>query len=110
MRFASRCPPGCACTRSSTSRSAPVSEPSVVDAREFEAIARDAETLLGASDLGVGETRALAARARAASDFVPVVRRDDWRTLLGGFDRDEPAERRRARLEGLLRACAAFRA
>jgi ATP-dependent DNA helicase RecG len=82
----------------------------VVDAREFEAIARDAETLLGASDLGVDDTRALLARARAATDVVPAARRDDWRTLLGGFERDEPAERRCARLEGLIRACTAFRA
>jgi ATP-dependent DNA helicase RecG len=82
----------------------------VVDARAFEAIARDAETLLGASDLDAEATRALVARAREATDAVPAARRDDWRTLLGGFDRDEPAERRLARLEGLIRACTAFRA
>ncbi len=82
----------------------------MADAREFEAIARDAETLLGAGDLGEAATSALVARARAASELVPAARRDDWRTLLGGFDREEPTERRCARLEGLIRACAAFRA
>ena len=51
----------------------------------------------------------LSARAEAASDTVPPARRADWQKLVLGFGKEEPEARRRARVEGLVRACGLFK-
>jgi ATP-dependent DNA helicase RecG len=52
--------------------------------------------------------RALVEAAHAAGERVPEERRADWEKLLVGFEKDEPQARRRARVEGLVRACVLF--
>ncbi len=51
----------------------------------------------------------LSARAGAAAEGVPAERRHDWEKLVLGFAKDEAPARRKARVEGLVRACALFR-
>ena len=46
--------------------------------------------------------------ARDASSHVPASRRSDWDKLVAGFGAPEEGARRRARVEGLVRACALF--
>jgi ATP-dependent DNA helicase RecG len=47
-------------------------------------------------------------RAREATPRVPEARRADWEKLLAGFAAREDERRRRARVEGLVRACKMF--
>jgi ATP-dependent DNA helicase RecG len=51
---------------------------------------------------------ALVAGGRDASPSVPEDRRADWEKLLAVLARDDGDERRRARVEGLVRACTLF--
>jgi ATP-dependent DNA helicase RecG len=51
----------------------------------------------------------LEAHARALTGEVPPARREDWEKLLAGFANEEPEAKRRARVEGLARACKLFR-
>jgi ATP-dependent DNA helicase RecG len=51
---------------------------------------------------------ALEVSAREATPEVPEERRADWQKLVTGFRVDEDTARRRARVEGLLRACRLF--
>jgi ATP-dependent DNA helicase RecG len=51
---------------------------------------------------------ALEVSAREATPEVPEERRADWQKLVTGFGADEDTARRRARVEGLLRACRLF--
>src|ERR1700722_12383719 len=46
--------------------------------------------------------------ARAASDLVPQARRQDWERLILSLMDGGPAERQRARVQGLVRACRLF--
>jgi len=56
-----------------------------------------------------GDTLAeLARTARTATRHVPEARRADWEKLLAGFESSESHERRRLRVQGLLRACRLF--
>ena len=50
----------------------------------------------------------LAARAEEASALVPDARRGDWDKLVRGFRGEEAAAKRKARVEGLVRACKLF--
>ena len=52
---------------------------------------------------------ALLERGRALRRHVPKDRARDWDTLLAGFTKDESEAKRRARVEGLLRACELFK-
>jgi ATP-dependent DNA helicase RecG len=72
----------------------------------FRGIARAANGWLDAPNEAA--LASLVAKARDASEHVPSGRMDDWQRLLGGFERTEPADRRRARVEALARACALF--
>ena len=75
--------------------------------RVFSRIARDAKAWLDAAPRD--ETLAeLEARSRSATDQVPESRRADWEKLLSGFGAEEDAKKRRARVEGLMRACRLF--
>jgi ATP-dependent DNA helicase RecG len=77
-----------------------------VSTRVFSRLARDARTWIDApSDEGLAS---LEAQARAATAAVPDGRRADWDRLLAGFGSLESAGKRRARVEGLLRACRLF--
>lgn len=51
---------------------------------------------------------ALVAGVEATTPSVPEERRGDWQTLLAGLARQDNEERTRARVEGLVRACALF--
>lgn len=51
---------------------------------------------------------AIAERAEAATALVPEERRADWGKLVLGFSRGETDAKRKARIEGLLRACELF--
>jgi ATP-dependent DNA helicase RecG len=75
--------------------------------RVFSRIARDAKAWL---DAGPREEAlgALEAAARAATEHVPEARREDWARLLAGFASAEEARKRRARVQGLQRACRLF--
>ena len=72
----------------------------------FVEIARDAKAWLATPD----DARLSSLRdvAHAASERVPSARRGDWERLLAGFAREEVVARRRARVEGLVRACRLF--
>jgi ATP-dependent DNA helicase RecG len=73
--------------------------------RVFSRIARDARAWIRAPrDETLAEVERL---AREATALVPEARRADWEKLLSGFGGGEDA-RRRARVEGLVRACALF--
>jgi ATP-dependent DNA helicase RecG len=50
----------------------------------------------------------IASAAQLATTHVPEVRRADWDKLLAGFATQEGDERRRMRVEGLVRACTLF--
>jgi ATP-dependent DNA helicase RecG len=50
----------------------------------------------------------VASTAHMATEHVPETRRADWETLLNGFGSQEGPPKRRARVEGLLRACTLF--
>ncbi|HEY8087470.1 MAG TPA: helicase-related protein [Polyangiaceae bacterium] len=75
--------------------------------RVFPRIARDAKAWLDASPREE-PLAALAEAARAVTERVPEDRRDDWVKLLAGFGAGEDERKRRARVEGLLRACRLF--
>ena len=47
-------------------------------------------------------------RSLRATPMVPDARKADWEKLIGGFARPESDAKRRARVEGLVRACAMF--
>jgi ATP-dependent DNA helicase RecG len=73
--------------------------------RVFSRIARDARAWIKAPrDETLAELERL---AREATALVPEARRGDWEKLLAGFGATEDP-RRRARVEGLVRACALF--
>jgi ATP-dependent DNA helicase RecG len=75
--------------------------------RVFSRLARDARAWMEAP----ADDRALAsleASARAASGEVPEARRSDWERLLAGFASAESPVKRRARVQGLVRACRLF--
>src|SRR5215472_2067078 len=73
--------------------------------RVFSRIARDAKAWIRAPR---DETLAQIERlAREATPQVPQARRADWEKLLAGFAAPEDP-RRKARLEGLVRACNLF--
>jgi len=74
--------------------------------RVFSRIVRDARAWMKAP--GAEALARLEADARAATELVPAARRDDWEKLLAGFGAGEGSERRRARVEGLVRACRLF--
>lgn len=74
----------------------------------FSALIRDAEGWLARPD--AGSLAALVSASREAERLVPAARRADWDKLLSGFERDEPEPKRRARVEGLVRACRLFAA
>jgi len=74
--------------------------------RVFSRIARDARAWIG-EPRGEG-LAALEEGARAATGQVPEGRRADWEKLVAGFTSDEDAKKRKARVEGLLRACKLF--
>jgi ATP-dependent DNA helicase RecG len=74
--------------------------------RVFSRIARDARTWMQSP--GEDALVALAKLAHAATPEVPEARRADWEKLLAGFATVEDASKRRARVEGLLRACRLF--
>lgn len=74
--------------------------------RVFSRLARDARAWVKAP-----EEQALAAlvdKAAAATGGVPEERRADWDRLLAGFATDEAEGKRRARVQGLMRACQLF--
>ncbi len=74
--------------------------------RVFSRLARDARAWIsGPQDAALA---ALVERATAATVGVPEARRADWDRLLAGFGADEAEGKRRARVEGLLRACQLF--
>ncbi|MGH7298159.1 MAG: ATP-dependent DNA helicase RecG, partial [Polyangiaceae bacterium] len=75
--------------------------------RVFSRIARDAKAWLDAGP-GPDALAALEATARAATERVPWPRRDDWDRLLAGFGAEEEPGKRRARVQGLMRACRLF--
>jgi len=52
--------------------------------------------------------RDLHEKCTRAEDSVPVGRREDWQKLISGFSREETEAKRRARVEGLIRACTLF--
>jgi ATP-dependent DNA helicase RecG len=72
----------------------------------FSEIARDAKVWLATPD--DARLARLATEARSASERAPSSRRRDWEKLLAGFAKDETPDRRRARVEGLVRACRLF--
>ncbi len=72
----------------------------------FQALSREARAWLAAPD--EARLAALVARAEAAAEGVPPARRADWVKLVGGFAKDEATGKRRARVEGLVRACRLF--
>jgi ATP-dependent DNA helicase RecG len=73
--------------------------------RVFSRIARDARAWMKApSEQALAEIERL---ARAATAQVPEGRRADWEKLVDGFGQPED-KRRRARVEGLVRACTMF--
>jgi ATP-dependent DNA helicase RecG len=72
----------------------------------FKALSRDARGWL--REPSTERLAAIADRAIAATARVPEERRADWSKLVAGFAKDEPAARRRARIEGLVRACGLF--
>ena len=72
----------------------------------FQRIARDARRWLDAPS--EASLRALAERARDATERVPHERRADWQKLVDGMARDDVREKQKARVEGLVRACALF--
>jgi ATP-dependent DNA helicase RecG len=74
--------------------------------RVFSRIARDARAWIGEPE--GGRLVALEERARAATEQVPEARRADWERLVAGFTSDEDPKKRKARMEGLLRACKLF--
>ena len=74
----------------------------------FRALIRDAEGWLARPD--ADRLTALVAASQEAKRLVPATRRDDWEKLLAGFERAEPDAKRRARVEGLVRACRLFAA
>ncbi len=57
---------------------------------------------------GPEQIATLYAQGRALRAHVPGDRARDFAKLLAGFQKDEPSERRRARVEGLVRACTLF--
>jgi ATP-dependent DNA helicase RecG len=72
----------------------------------FSSLARSAKAWIAApSPEGLS---ALEARARELSARVPEGRRADWEKLVAGFATREDDPRRRARVEGLVRACRLF--
>jgi ATP-dependent DNA helicase RecG len=74
--------------------------------RVFTRIARDAKAWMGEPvDAGLVT---LEAHARAATAEVPESRRADWEKLVAGFALPEDGQKRRARVEGLVRACRLF--
>lgn len=52
--------------------------------------------------------RGLQEKCELAEPSVPVERREDWQKLVAGFSRPEVSAKRRARVEGLIRACTLF--
>jgi ATP-dependent DNA helicase RecG len=74
--------------------------------RVFSRLARDARSWIDAP--GDETLASLATRARDATAEVPEERRSDWERLLAGFGAVETLSKRRARVEGLLRACRLF--
>jgi ATP-dependent DNA helicase RecG len=75
-------------------------------ARVFERIARGARAWMKTPEGdGLGRLERL---ARAATASVPDPRRADWEKLVSGFASAEDEGKRRARVEGLLRACRLF--
>ena len=74
----------------------------------FSAIARSAQQLLEQGALEGAPVDALMIAAEALARMVPKARFADWKALVYGFRKHEDASRRRARLEGLVRACALF--
>jgi len=75
---------------------------------DFDEIGRAAATLLEVPVLPDEAVEIVAAEARRATPFVPHRRRGDWGKLVEGFRKRETTAKRRARIEGLLRACALF--
>jgi hypothetical protein len=74
--------------------------------RVFSRIARDARAWI--DEPGDDGLVALEHGARQASGLVPEGRRADWEKLVSGFRSEEDAKKRKARVEGLLRACRLF--
>ncbi len=74
--------------------------------RVFSRLARDARAWAKAP--GDEALAALVAKAAEASPGVPEARRADWDKLLAGFGATEAEGKRRARVQGLLRACQLF--
>ena len=74
--------------------------------RVFSRLARDARAWVKTP--AEDALAALVARAAEASDGVPEARRADWDRLLAGFAAAEAEGKRRARVQGLLRACQLF--
>jgi ATP-dependent DNA helicase RecG len=74
--------------------------------RVFSRIGRDARRWMEApSDEALS---GIERSAREATPEVPEARRADWERLLSGFGGAEDPKRRRARVEGLVRACRLF--
>jgi ATP-dependent DNA helicase RecG len=74
--------------------------------RVFSRIGRDARRWMEApSDEALSD---IERTAREATAQVPEARRADWERLLSGFAGAEETKRRRARVEGLVRACRLF--
>jgi|GEM_PF-333399 len=73
----------------------------------FASLLRSARAWLTEPD--AAKLGALVAKSREASPRVPKARRADWERLLAGLAKEEEAaERTRARVEGLVRACRLF--
>jgi ATP-dependent DNA helicase RecG len=77
--------------------------------RVFSRLARDARTWMQAQgDASDAALAALREQALAATGEVPAERRADWERLVTGFAGPEDGKKRKARIEGLVRACKLF--
>jgi ATP-dependent DNA helicase RecG len=74
--------------------------------RVFSRLVRDARAWVKAPEGPA--LLALVEKATAATAGVPEERRADWSKLLAGFAAEEAEAKRRARVQGLLRACQLF--
>lgn len=74
----------------------------------FRPLLRMARAWLGEQEPAPASLDALLAGGRDAGPAVPEERRADWEKLLAGLAKDDGDERRRARVEGLVRACTLF--
>jgi ATP-dependent DNA helicase RecG len=74
----------------------------------FRPLLRRARAWLGEAAPDPAGVGALLEGGRGASPAVPEERRADWEKLLAALAKDDGDERRRARVEGLVRACMLF--